>query len=130
MILFLLLLIVAGALVAVYAAQNTATHDVTLWQWHWSAVPDWVPVVLTAAVIGALFLLYMLYSGMVHGVRVGSMRRRVSASTALTCAASSSEKVSMIRSSSERVVLEKGLISPIAGSAASARSQRISTAMR
>ena len=78
MILFLLLLIVAGALVAVYAAQNTATHDVTLWQWHWSAVPDWVPVVLTAAVIGALFLLYMLYSGMVHGVRVGSMRRRVS----------------------------------------------------
>ena len=32
----------------------------------------------TAAVIGALFLLYMLYSGMVHGVRVGSMRRRVS----------------------------------------------------
>jgi uncharacterized integral membrane protein len=78
MILFLLLLIVAGVVVAVYAAQNTATHDVTLWQWHWSAVPDWVPVVLTAAVIGALFLLYMLYSGMVHGVRVGSMRRRVS----------------------------------------------------
>src|SRR5438034_9917507 len=78
MILFLLLLIVAGALVAVYAAQNPATPDLTRWQWHWSAVPDWVPVVLTAAVIGALFLLYMLYSGMVHGVRVGSMRRRVS----------------------------------------------------
>jgi len=56
MILFLLLLIVAGALVGLYAVQNTATHDVTLWQWHWSAVPDWVPVVLTAAVIGALFL--------------------------------------------------------------------------
>ncbi|TMD22655.1 MAG: hypothetical protein E6I99_09465 [Chloroflexi bacterium] len=78
MILFLLLLIVAGALVALYAAQNTATHDVTIWQWHWSAVPDWVPVVITAAVIGGLFLLYMIYSGMVHGVRVGSMRRRVS----------------------------------------------------
>ena len=77
MILFLLLLIVAGVVVAVYAAQNTTTHDVTLWQWHWSAVPDWVPLVVTAAVIGALFLLYMLYSGMVHGVRVGSMRRRV-----------------------------------------------------
>jgi len=77
MILFLLLLIVAGVVVAVFAAQNTATHDVTLWQWHWSAVPDWVPLVVTAAVIGALFLLYMLYSGMVHGVRVGSMRRRV-----------------------------------------------------
>ena len=78
MILFLLLLIVAGVAVAMYAAQNTASHDVTLLQWHWSAVPDWVPVVVAAAVIGGLFLLYMSYSGMVHGVRVGSMRRRVS----------------------------------------------------
>jgi len=78
MILFLLLLIVAGVGVAMYAAQNTASHDVTLLQWHWSAVPDWVPVIVTAAVIGGLFLLYMIYSGMVHGVRVGSMRRRVS----------------------------------------------------
>ncbi len=77
MILFLLLLIVAGAVVALYASQNTATHEVSLWQWHWSAVPDWVPVVLTAAVISGLFLLYMLYAGAVHGVRAGSMRRRV-----------------------------------------------------
>jgi len=77
MLLFLLLLIVVGAVVALYASQNPATHDVTLWQWHWSAVPDWVPVVLAAAAIGGLFLLYMLYSGVVHGVRVGSMRRRV-----------------------------------------------------
>src|SRR5437899_12680849 len=77
MILILLLLIVAGAVLGLYASQNTATHDVTLWQWHWSAVPDWVPVVLAAGVIGALFVLYMLYSGVVHGVRVGSMRRRV-----------------------------------------------------
>jgi len=78
MILFLLLLIVATGIVAVYAASgNAGTHDVTLWQWHWSAVPDWVPVVLTAVVFGGLLLLYMLYSGLVHGVRVGSMRRRV-----------------------------------------------------
>ena len=77
MILFLLLLMVVGAVVALYAIQNTATHDVTLWQWHWSAVPDWAPVVLAAAVVGALFLLYVVYSGAVHGVRVGSMRRRV-----------------------------------------------------
>src|SRR5437867_2185722 len=78
MILFLILLVVAAAAVGLYATENTAAHDVTLWQWHWSAVPDWVPVVATAAVIGGLFLLYMLYSGLVHGVRVGSMRRRVS----------------------------------------------------
>jgi hypothetical protein len=77
MILFLLLLIVAIAVIAVYATGSPGTHDVTLWQWHWSAVPDWLPVVLTAVVIGGLFLLYMLYSGLVHGVRVGSMRRRV-----------------------------------------------------
>jgi uncharacterized integral membrane protein len=68
--------IVAATVVGLYAADNTATHDVTLWQWHWSAVPDWVPVVFTAAVIGGLFLLFMVYSGLVHGVRVGSMRRR------------------------------------------------------
>jgi uncharacterized integral membrane protein len=78
MILFLLLLIAAGALVAVYATSNPGSQDVTFLQWHWSAVPDWVPVVVTAAVIGGLFLLYMMYSGLVHGVRVGSMRRRVS----------------------------------------------------
>src|SRR4029077_9509394 len=78
MILFLLLLIAAVCVVAVYAVSgNAGTHDVTLWQWHWSAIPDWVPVVLTAAVFGGLLLLYMLYSGLVHGVRVGSMRRRV-----------------------------------------------------
>lgn len=78
MILFLLLLIAAAAVVAIYAGSgNGGTHDVTLWQWHWSAVPDWLPVVLTAVVFGGLLLLYMIYSGMVHGVRVGSMRRRV-----------------------------------------------------
>src|SRR5437868_11793529 len=77
MILFLILLVLAAAGVGLYATENTGTHDVTLWQWHWSAVPDWAPVVVTAAVIGGLYLLYMLYSALVHGVRVGSMRRRV-----------------------------------------------------
>jgi hypothetical protein len=77
MILFLILLLLAAAGVGLYATENTGTHDVTLWQWHWSAVPDWVPVVTTAAMIGVLFLLFMVYSGVVHGVRVGSMRKRV-----------------------------------------------------
>jgi hypothetical protein len=77
MILFLILLIIAAAVVGVYATGNTGAHDITLWQWHWSAVPDWVPVMVAAAVIAGLFLLYMLYFGLVHGVRVGSMRRRV-----------------------------------------------------
>ena len=77
MILFLIVLIIAAAVAGVYATGNTGTHDVTLWQWHWSAVPDWVPVMVAAGAIAGLFLLYMLYSGLVHGVRVGSMRRRV-----------------------------------------------------
>jgi uncharacterized integral membrane protein len=77
-ILFLLLLILAAVGVGVYASENTGTHSVTFLQWQWSAVADWVPVVVAAVVIGGLFLLYMIYSGLVHGVRIGSMRRRVS----------------------------------------------------
>jgi cell division protein FtsB len=77
MILFLILLLIAVAGVGVYAAGNTGTQDVTFWQWHWSAVPEWVPVMISAAVVVALLLVYMLYSGLLHGVRVGSMRRRV-----------------------------------------------------
>jgi hypothetical protein len=76
MILFLLLLIAAYVLVGVYAYQNTWTHDMWLFQWHWTGVSAWWPVVLTAVAIGALFLLYMIYAGAVHGVRYGSIRRR------------------------------------------------------
>jgi uncharacterized integral membrane protein len=78
MILFLLLLILAAVGVGIYANENTGTHSVNFLQWHWAGVADWVPVVIAAVVIGALFLLYMVYSGLVHGVRLGSMRRRVS----------------------------------------------------
>jgi uncharacterized integral membrane protein len=77
MLLFLILLIAAGVIVGFYAAQNTGAHDVTLFNWHWSAVPDWLPVVLAAAVIGGLFLLYMMYAGLTFGVRHGSLRRRI-----------------------------------------------------
>lgn len=77
MILFLLLLIAAYVLVGVYAYQNTGTHDMWLFNWHWAGVSAWWPVVLTAVGIGALFLLYMIYAGAVHGVRYGSIRRRV-----------------------------------------------------
>ena len=78
MILFLLLLVLVAVALAIYGTENTAAHPVTFWNWHWSGVPDWVPVVTAAAVVAALFLLYMIYSGLVHGVRLGSMRRRVS----------------------------------------------------
>lgn len=77
MILFLLLLIAAYVLVGAYAYQNPWTHDLTLFGWHWAGVPAWWPVVLASVAIGVLFLLYMLYAGLVHGVRYGSVRRRV-----------------------------------------------------
>lgn len=78
MILFLVFLVIALALGAVYAIGNNGVHPVTFWQWHWSSVPDWAPVAITAALIVGLFVLYALYAGLIHGVRVGSMRRRVS----------------------------------------------------
>jgi hypothetical protein len=78
MILFLLFLVIALAVGATYAIGNPGAHPVTFWQWHWSSVPDWAPVAITAALMAGLFVLYGLYAGLIHGVRVGSMRRRVS----------------------------------------------------
>jgi cell division protein FtsB len=78
MILFLLLLIAALALVGVYAAQNTGTQDVTFLNMQFHSVANWLPVVVAAAAVAVLFILYMLYSGAVHGARAGSLRRRIS----------------------------------------------------
>src|ERR1700738_2910052 len=78
MILFLLLLIVALGVVGVYAAQNTGTQDITLLNLSFHGVANWVPVVAAAAIVTLLFILYMLYSGAVHGARTGSLRRRIS----------------------------------------------------
>ena len=78
MILFLLLLILALAVVGVYAAQNTGTQDITVLNLHFHSVANWLPVVGAAAVVALLFVLYMLYAGAVHGARTGSLRRRIS----------------------------------------------------
>lgn len=78
MILFLLLLVVVAIGLGLYATENTATQSITFWHWHWAGVAVWWPVVAAAVIVGGLFLLYMIYSALAHGVRVGSMRRRVS----------------------------------------------------
>lgn len=78
MILFLLLLILALAVVGIYAAQNTGTQDITVLNMHFHSVANWLPVVAAAAVVALLFVLYMLYAGAVHGARTGSLRRRIS----------------------------------------------------
>lgn len=77
MILFLILLVLALAAIGVFAAQNTGAHDITLWQWHWSAVADWVPVVIAAGVVALLFVLFMAYAGARSGLRHGALRRRI-----------------------------------------------------
>ncbi|HEY0492009.1 MAG TPA: hypothetical protein VGD57_00885 [Candidatus Dormibacteraeota bacterium] len=78
MILFLLLLILALAVVGIYAAQNTGTQDITVLNMQFHSVANWLPVVVAAAVVALLLVLYMLYSGAVHGARTGSLRRRIS----------------------------------------------------
>jgi hypothetical protein len=77
MIVFLVLLVLALLAVGLYAAQNTSTHDVTLWHAHWTGVADWVPVVLAAGLVALLFLVYMLYAGARSGMRHGALRRRI-----------------------------------------------------
>ena len=77
MIVFLLLLLGAEVIVAVYATENTATMNVTLWAWHWTAVPQWLPAVLTVSVIGVLTGLYIISSGLAHATRIALMRRRL-----------------------------------------------------
>lgn len=77
MILFLVLLILAMAGLGLYAAQNTGTHTVTLWNYHWTGVADWVPVVVAAGAVVALFLVYMIYAGTRSGLRQGALRHRI-----------------------------------------------------
>lgn len=79
MVLFLILLVLAGVAIAAYANQNPTAHDVTVWQWHWSGVPDWIPVALAAGVVAVIFLVWMAYAGAITGFRHGSLRRRIGA---------------------------------------------------
>ena len=77
MIVFLALLLLALLAVGLYAAQNTGTHDVTLWHAHWTGVADWVPVVFASGLVAVLLLAYMLYAGARSGIRHGALRRRI-----------------------------------------------------
>ena len=63
MLLFLLALVVAAAGVGAYAHYNPGVHDVIMRNYHFAAVPDWVPVALAAGVPLALFLLDAVFAG-------------------------------------------------------------------
>jgi len=61
--LFVLTALVAVAGVGAYAHYNPGVHDITMRNYHFAAVPDWVPVAIAAGVPLALFLLDAFFAG-------------------------------------------------------------------
>ncbi|MDQ6772924.1 MAG: hypothetical protein M3024_08050 [Candidatus Dormibacteraeota bacterium] len=77
MIVFLILLLVAVAVLGVFAFQNAQAEEITFLAFHWHHVPVWVPPVLTGGVVAALLILYMLYAGARHGLHSRGLRRTI-----------------------------------------------------
>jgi len=71
MLFFLIALILAVLGVGAYAYANTGAHDISLRDYHFTAVPDWLPVAVVAGVVLFIFLLYAIYSS----VRIRMLRR-------------------------------------------------------
>lgn len=76
LVLVILIALVVGG-IGVYAAQNPTLHDVTIWQYHWTGVPTWVPAAAAGLGVALAFLIYMLYAGVRSGIRHGSLRLRL-----------------------------------------------------
>ena len=57
--------------VGAYPYSNTGVQDIALRKYHFTGVPDWMPVAVMAAVILFLFLLHVIYAS----VRIGMLRR-------------------------------------------------------
>ena len=62
MLLFLLALIISGLGVAAYAHYDPGAHDINFPNFHFAAVPDWVPLAIAAGVPLFLFLLNALFA--------------------------------------------------------------------
>lgn len=78
-IMFLFALLFAGFITAViaYVLQNGETQPVSLLQWQWSSLPQWLPVLVAS---GGMFLLMLLYHsvvGMRSNLRQWGVRRRL-----------------------------------------------------
>lgn len=71
MVAFLIALIVAALGVGAYAHYNPGVQDVILRTYHFTAVPDWMPVATSAAVVLLLFLLHAIYASL----RIRALRR-------------------------------------------------------
>jgi uncharacterized integral membrane protein len=82
MIVPLVLMVVFFFVLGTFAAQNSGTHDVRLFNLVWSQVPDWLPAVLSAAVMFVLMLVYAGYARIRHTVGHLTLRRRIDSGVA------------------------------------------------
>jgi len=71
MVFFLIALVLAVLGVGAYAYANTGAHDIALRDYHFTAVPDWLPVAVVSGVVLFVFLLHAIYAG----VRIRMLRR-------------------------------------------------------
>jgi hypothetical protein len=77
MVLALVLMVVFVFVLGFYAAQNSATHDVMLFNLTWRRVPEWLPVVLSAAVMFVLMLVYAGYAQIRHTLGRFTLRKHI-----------------------------------------------------
>lgn len=71
MVFFLIALVLTVVGVGAYAYTNTGVQDIALRDYHFTGVPDWMPVAVMAAVILSLFLLQAIYASL----RIRILRR-------------------------------------------------------
>ena len=71
MVFFLIALVLAALGIGAYAYTNTGVHDIALRDYHFTGVPDWVPVAVATGVVLFIFLLQAIYAS----VRIRMLRR-------------------------------------------------------
>jgi|SRR5262245_16642321 len=77
MIVPLILMVVFFFVLGTFAAQNSGTHEMRLFNVVWSQVPDWLPAVLSAAIMFVLMLVYAGYARIRQTVGHLTLRRRI-----------------------------------------------------
>jgi hypothetical protein len=82
-----------------YAAQNSGTHNVVLFNLVWTQVPDWLPAVLSAVAMFVLMLLHAGYAQVRHAVGRLTLRKRIDSSQAT---------IAQLRAENERLRREAG----------------------
>lgn len=71
MLFFLIALVLAVLGLGVYGYYNNGVQDVTLRNYHFTGIPDWMPVAAAVAAILFLFLLQAVYAS----VRIRMLKR-------------------------------------------------------